>query len=215
MSITSSLLLLRTVRAKYGPKTLFGSREKLPNGNFGKYLWKSYDEVYEIVTSFAKTLEERDLCPTIKEDDRQVRTLGIFCKTREEWVCTWIACWYIGGCIVPLYDTLGEDSVMWIIQQAELRTVVTTTPYINRIIKLKKDGKPELLKNVIIPEELSEEEVKEIEECGLTLYMYNECIEDGRKSKIELKPDVKPETVATMCYIDILVEQHRSRRQLY
>eukprot|EP00826_Nyctotherus_ovalis_P041415 TRINITY_DN4161_c0_g1_i2.p1 TRINITY_DN4161_c0_g1~~TRINITY_DN4161_c0_g1_i2.p1 ORF type:complete len:605 (-),score=202.78 TRINITY_DN4161_c0_g1_i2:176-1990(-) len=166
----------------------------------GKYLWKSYDEVYDIVTSLAKTLQERDLCSSVVEGEHRTRTLGIFCKTREEWVFCWIACWYMSGCIVPLYDTLGEDSITWIVQQAELKTVVTTVPYITSLIKLKKKGKLGLLKNIITLEEPSEEEVREIEKCGMKLYRYHECVQNGRTSKTQLSPDVHPETLATLCY---------------
>lgn len=192
--------LFRVVRKKYGPKPLYGSREKLADNKFGKYIWKSYDEVYDIVTSLAKTLIERELCAKVEEGDYKTSTLGLFCKTREEWVLSWIASWYMGGCVVPLYDTLGEESVMWIIQQAELKTVVTNVPYITRLVKLKKEGKIDNLKNIITLDDISPEEAKDVEGCGIKLYRFQECIENGRKSKVVLKPDVKPETLATLCY---------------
>jgi long-chain acyl-CoA synthetase len=188
------------IRSKRGPESLYGSREKLPNGKFGKYIWKSYDEVYDIVTSFAKTLTERDLCMEVKEGGKKTRTLGIFCKTREEWVFSWIASWYITGCVVPLYDTLGEDSIIWIVEQAELKTVVTTVPYITSLIKLKKEGKIKLLENIITLEDVSAEEAKQIQEYGMKLYHFKECIENGRKSKVVLEPKVTPDTLATICY---------------
>jgi len=152
------------------------------------------------VTNLAKTLIERDMCTEIKEGKYNTRTLGIFCKTREEWVFTWMASWYIGGCVVPLYDTLGEDSIVWIIEQAELKSVVTTIPHITRLVKLKKDGKINLLKNIISIEEVSKEETKEIEESGMKLHYLQECIENGKRSKVELKPKVCPDTLATICY---------------
>ena len=199
MSIRVSINL-RSVRSKYGPKPLYGSREKLEEGKFGKYLWKSYNQVYEIVTSFAKTILDRDFCPIIEDGGRKIRTLGIYCKTREEWVLSWIASWYTEGCVVPLYDTLGEESIIWIIKQSELKTVVTTTPFVKKLIELKKLGKLDCLQNIISLEKLSEEEINGIEECKMTLYDYQECIENGRKSTRELKPNVKPDTLATICY---------------
>jgi len=140
------------------------------------------------------------MCAEVKEGKYKTRTLGIFCKTREEWIFSWIATWYIGGCVVPLYDTLGKDSIVWIIEQAEIKTVVTTVPDITRLIKLKKEGKINPLKNIIALEEVSKEETKAIEECGMKLYNFQECIENGKRSKVELKPEVYPDTLATICY---------------
>lgn len=179
---------------------MYGSRERLPNGNLGKYVWKTFNEVYEIATSLAKTIEEEKFCTTMMEGGRIVKTLGILCPTREEWMYTWIAVWYASASIVPLYDTLGIQSMEWIIKQSELKTIVTTTSAIPKLLKLKREGKVEVLKNLVTIEEPSKEDIEECKKLGITLYRYNECIERGKRSKDKLNPQVTPDTLATICY---------------
>ena len=190
----------RSIRNKQGSEALFGTREKRPNNELGNYVWKSYDEVHEIVTSLAKTFEELNLCHDIEDQGRHVRTLGLFCKTSEEWVFTWMAMWYVSGCVVPLYDTLGEESIEWIIKQAELKTVVTTTPFIEKLANLKLAGNLEFLKTVITIENPSEEVLEILKKSGVKVLKFWECIEMGKKSKETLRMDATPDTVATICY---------------
>ena len=179
---------------------MYGSREKLSNGSFGRYLWKSYNEVYAIVTNLAKCFEELNFCPTIKEDGRIVRPLGILCKTREEWVFTWFSTWYLGGCIVPLYDSLSQENIEWIINQCELTTVVTTTPLLSKLIQLKTENKVKTLKNLITIEDPTADEIELCKKHELQLYKFSECIEIGKKSNIKLNPKVGKDTLATICY---------------
>ncbi len=190
----------RIQREKYGPDPMYGTREKNEKGEFGKYKWKTWDQIYEIVISFAKACEEMGLCPTIEEDGRKVRALGIFCKTREEWMCTWIATWYLSGCIVPLYDTLGDESIEWIVKQAELRTIVTTTPFIGKLARLKHEGRLDHLHTVITIEEPTKEEAELLAKTDLKVLRFYQCIEIGKKSSVVLKPTVYPDSLATICY---------------
>ena len=213
----------RDVVHRYTRDPFYGTREKLPNKTFGKYIWKSYAEVYKIVTSLAKSFEELDLCPTIIENGRKIRPLGILCRTREEWVYNWFATWYINGCVVPLYDTLGTTSNAWIINQCELKTVVTTPDLIKKLIALKKEEKVKNLVNVITIEPLTEDVKNECDLCGLKVYNYKDCIEIGNNSKIKLNPIVKPDNLATICYTSgttsnpkgVILVNYADGKQLY
>ena len=141
-----------------------------------------------------------NLCPTIETEGRRLRVIGIYCKTREEWMTTWIASWYLSGCVAPLYDTLGDDSIEWIVKQTELQTIVTTTPFIGKLAKLKKAGKLELLKTIITIEEPTKDELELIAQTNVKLLRFSECLEIGKKSSIILKPEVTADNLATICY---------------
>ncbi len=179
---------------------MYGTRQKLPDGTFGHYTWKSFDQIYEIVTSFAKACVQLDLCPEIESEGRKVRMMGIFCKTREEWMTTWIASWYFGGCVVPLYDTLGDESVEWIVNQTDLRAIVTAPATIGKLVKLKQQGKIDILKAIITVDEPSKDDLEQVARTDLKLYRYKEMIEIGSKSKVELKPKVTPDSLAVICF---------------
>ena len=53
--------------------------------------------------------------PTITNDEGKFRFLGLYSKNREEWVTTDIACMLNGVTSVPLYDTLGKESMEYIL----------------------------------------------------------------------------------------------------
>ena len=197
--ISNMLACFETMREKLGPKPLYGTRVKI-DGKPGPYNWRSYDDVYKIVTSLAKCFISLSLMSELEYVGKKLKAVGIFCKTREEWVYTWISCWYSAASIVPLYDTLGEESIEWIVNQTELKCIVTTSPYVGKVCKLKAEGKLATLKTVIILDPISKEETEEIKKSGLQMLMLQECIEIGQKSTVELKLEVRPDTIATVCY---------------
>lgn len=183
-----------------GPRPMFGTRRKLANGKLGEYVWKSFDQVHELAGNLARAFLTMDLLADIKSEGYRTRAMGIFCKTREEWMITWIALWYCGGCIVPLYDTLGEESTEWIIQQTELKAIAVASQHISRLLKLKKEGRIPTLKHVIALDEMKPADIAEVEAAGMKVIKYLDCAEAGKKSGLVLKPVVNPESLATICY---------------
>eukprot|EP00831_Metopus_contortus_P073108 TRINITY_DN66685_c0_g1_i2.p1 TRINITY_DN66685_c0_g1~~TRINITY_DN66685_c0_g1_i2.p1 ORF type:complete len:180 (-),score=30.30 TRINITY_DN66685_c0_g1_i2:69-608(-) len=112
--------------SNYGKNRFLGSREKLPDGSFGKYKWKTYSEVKAIAINLAKGMESLKIYQIQKYLGKELRSIGIYSKTREEWLMTDIACWMISATSVPLYDTLGEDSIDWIFEQTSLCLLYTS-----------------------------------------------------------------------------------------
>ncbi len=52
-----------------------------------------------------------------------LKPVGVFSKNREEWVLLDIACVLYGLTLVPLYDTLGLETIAYVIGHANLATV--------------------------------------------------------------------------------------------
>ena len=63
----------------------------------------------------AKFLNNRGLCPREKFDDGEFRFVGIYSKNREEWVISDFGSMMTAITSVTLYDTLGVDSIEYII----------------------------------------------------------------------------------------------------
>ncbi len=130
------------------------------------------------------------------------KAIGIFCKTREEWMVTWIASWYASGCIVPLYETLGEESIDWVVQQTELKAVVSAPEFAEKLIKLKSEGKLSSLSHIILLDQFEKQLPHDT--AGLHIVTYEACIEEGRKHPSESllisAGSVKPTTLAMICY---------------
>ncbi len=90
----------------YPEKNCLGSRNwSLSNG---PYQWISYKEASDKTTYFGSGLINLF---DMKEKD----CLGIFAKNREEWVIAERTIYAYNMLCVPLYDTLGEKSIGFII----------------------------------------------------------------------------------------------------
>jgi long-chain acyl-CoA synthetase len=115
----STLKEMVTHTMKECPDKLFmGSRVPITGeqGNsFGEYQWKTFKQTYNEAIAISKYLYNENLVPTITNDEGKFRFLGLYSKNREEWVTTDIACMLCGVTSVPLYDTLGKESMEYIL----------------------------------------------------------------------------------------------------
>jgi long-chain acyl-CoA synthetase len=116
---------------------------------FGPYEWKNYGQIHQDSTSFQNYLIKHDLCPKTQTEEGTYRFLSIYSKNREEWVVADFACILAGITNVTLYDTLGKDSIEYILDQTYIKTVVVSGDKIKNIAELKKEGKIKLLTHII------------------------------------------------------------------
>ena len=71
-------------------------------------------------------------------EGKKIRTIGIYSKNREEWFFTDVACWMINVTNVPLYDTLGEESICWTFEQTLLSTIFLASEGIPKLVEIYK-----------------------------------------------------------------------------
>uniref|UniRef100_A0A8C6Q3N7 Long-chain-fatty-acid--CoA ligase n=1 Tax=Nothobranchius furzeri TaxID=105023 RepID=A0A8C6Q3N7_NOTFU len=50
--------------------------------------------------------------------------IGVFAQNRPEWIISELACYTYSMVVVPLYDTLGADAIRFIINTADISTVI-------------------------------------------------------------------------------------------
>ncbi|KAM0269050.1 hypothetical protein ACHAQH_009839 [Verticillium albo-atrum] len=98
-----------------------------------KYTWISYSEVAERRKNFGAGLVEvhRELGET-----REKYGVGLWSPNRPEWHITDLAAASQSLYTVSLYETLGPETTEYIINHAELTTVVTSLPHIATLLKL-------------------------------------------------------------------------------
>lgn len=83
----------------------------------------SYDKVDDLARRLGSAILELDAVPEMEFPDeqyegaRKMRQLGIFSKNRVEWFVTEQAANAYGVTIIPLYDTLGDDAVRYVLNQ--------------------------------------------------------------------------------------------------
>ncbi|KAJ8347963.1 hypothetical protein SKAU_G00265520 [Synaphobranchus kaupii] len=86
------------------------------------YKWLSYKEV----TTRAEHLGSGLLCQGCRPSSDQF--IGVFAQNRPEWIISELACYTYSMVVVPLYDTLGPDAIRYIINIAEISTVICDKP---------------------------------------------------------------------------------------
>jgi len=72
----------------------------------------------------ANYLIANDLCPKTVTEEGTFRFLALYAKNREEWVITDFGCILSGITVVTLYDTLGKESLEYILDQTYNKTLV-------------------------------------------------------------------------------------------
>ena len=194
-----------------------GTREFNPNTKkYGKYIWKSWAQIYDLATFFLYGITKFNLCPEISIDDgnnKKMRFMGIYSRTKEEWIVGSFGCQMDTITIVTIYDTLGMNSIEYILTQTELIKILAESIKLEMILKLKEEIKLGRVKNIIYircnEEKENLEEVKEkLKNLGLNLISYEEIIITGKKC-IEEKDNeilyknyrkVSPDDTFLICY---------------
>lgn len=90
-----------------------------------EYQWKSYDQIYEEIQILANVIIDNQLYSAVDDNDfgLTLNVLGISSVNREEWILTDLAANLLGITTVPLYETLGQDMMIQILEQTQMSTL--------------------------------------------------------------------------------------------
>ena len=197
-----------------------GTREYNPiEKKYGKYIWKSWNQIYDLSKIFLYGITKYNLCPEISVDDEilgkdvKMRFLGIYSRNREEWIVGSFGCQMDSITIVTLYDTLGTNSIEFIFKQTELTTILAEEKNLETILKIKEENKLGKVKHIIYlhcneEKENLEQAKKKLIKLGLNLISYEtimetgkKCIEEKDQNILEKKyKKVLPDDIFLICY---------------
>ncbi len=108
--------MYKWIRKTHGERDFIGLREKKEDGSLGEYKFNTYEEVLVETDHFGQGVADLDLCPSINEfRDFHCRFLCIFAPNSKEWMVMEIGAMMHGLTIVPLYDTLGPESIGYVL----------------------------------------------------------------------------------------------------
>uniref|UniRef100_A0A8C2PKY1 Long-chain-fatty-acid--CoA ligase n=1 Tax=Cyprinus carpio TaxID=7962 RepID=A0A8C2PKY1_CYPCA len=82
------------------------------------YQWLKYKQVSDRAEFLGSGLIHRGQKPL------QESFIGIFAQNRPEWIIAELACYTYSMLAVPLYDTLGPEALVFIINRAKISTVI-------------------------------------------------------------------------------------------
>eukprot|EP00842_Homolaphlyctis_polyrhiza_P004935 jgi/Hompol1/5442/HPOL_001936-RA len=179
--------LVRTVEL-HGNRPFLGSRS-LINGVVGPYVWLSYSEVLRRVKNLGAGLAQLGVSHS--------SNVGLFSINRAEWVIGEYACLMLGAVTVPLYDTLGEEAVEYIIGLTECSTIIATSDKAATLLNVA--NKLKSLKSIIIMDVASEELVERGSSVGIQILSIIDIEFRGSENPIAPTPITKDD-VATICF---------------
>ncbi|KAM7304986.1 long-chain-fatty-acid--CoA ligase 5 isoform X2 [Ixodes scapularis] len=158
----------------------------------GEYKWIHYNQVLERIKCIA--------CGLVKlgEKPGQQTFIGLYTQNCVEWIITEQACYYFSMIIVPLYDTLGAPACAFIMNQADIETVVCDTQEKVECL-LKQASQTPKLKRIVVIKDVSEDVKQKAQEANIMLMKFSELEELGEKN---FRHPLPPHTsdLATVCY---------------
>jgi len=129
---------------KHADRNCFGTRplikiheeKKLVDGvervmtypEMGAFEWITYKEAGERVNNFASGLSRLGL--------KKGEAVAIFEETRLEWTVASRACYCHGYVVFTVYANLGEDALVFALNQGEIRTMVTNASLLRTLSKV-------------------------------------------------------------------------------
>ena len=184
---TTMVQILEYSFAQFGAQPLFCRKTA------GEYRWSSYREVEEMVNGLGAKLPT--YCP-LKEG---LRTIGLFSRTRMEWVIGDYAAILHGITTVPLYDTLGKEAIVYIIRHTGLETVVCSADCGKKLLTINQTDRLGSLRALILMDPASEELAISANSQGIALVLMQDLITEGRTRKVA-HAKVDKDAIQTICF---------------
>ncbi|CAA2996828.1 long chain acyl- synthetase 4-like [Olea europaea subsp. europaea] len=174
---------------KYPSNPMLGRRE-IVDGKPGKYVWMTYNEVYDLVVKVGNSIRS---CG-IEEGDR----CGIYGANCPEWIMSMEACNAHGLYCVPLYDTLGAGAIEFIICHAEVAIAFVEEKKIPELIKTLPSA-TKYLRTIVSFGKVTSQQREEVEKFGVAIHSWDEFLLLGDNKQFDL-PVKKKSDICTIMY---------------
>ncbi|XP_061374116.1 long chain acyl-CoA synthetase 4 [Gastrolobium bilobum] len=174
---------------KYPTNPMLGTRE-IVDGKPGKYKWKTYKEVYDVVMKIGNSIRSCGYGEGVK--------CGIYGANSAEWIMSMEACNAHGLYCVPLYDTLGAGAVEFVICHAEVSIAFAEEKKIPELLKTFPNT-TKYLRTLVSFGNVTPEQKQEVEKFGLAIYSWEEFLQVGQNQTFDL-PVKKSSDICTIMY---------------
>ena len=166
------------------------------------YVYASYGECVARVDALAAGLENGGENVLDRNDDGML-LLGLYMKNCPEWILAEHAIYCLGGTTVPFYDTLGPDTLRFILEHTGLSCVVCSRKELARLCEAKASGTCPKFHSVILIDGVTGEASALAEKAGLKVVSFAKLEALGSQiipteGHKHYPPD--PADVATICY---------------
>ncbi|KAK2510234.1 hypothetical protein Q9233_017921 [Columba guinea] len=167
------------------------------------YQWLSYKEVAERAEALGSGLLQQGCKPSTKQ------FIGVFAQNRPEWIISELACYTYSMVVVPLYDTLGPGAIRYIVNTADISTVICDKPEKARILldHVERRETPGL-SSIILMDPFEKELMERGRCCGVRIQTMQEVEDCGRESRHVPVPP-RPEDLSIVCFTSGTTEHPR------
>ncbi|KAM3612432.1 uncharacterized protein V6R79_008283 [Siganus canaliculatus] len=157
------------------------------------YEWISYKEVMERAENLGSAFLHKGHSKTTDS------YIGIFAQNRPEWTISELACYTYSLVSVPLYDTLGTEAVVYIINKASISTIVCDKmEKVHLVLDCVQDkGYP--VKTIVVMETPSADVVRKGQQAGIHVISLQEMEALGKANHHQPVPP-RPEDMALICF---------------
>uniref|UniRef100_A0AAR2L960 Long-chain-fatty-acid--CoA ligase n=1 Tax=Pygocentrus nattereri TaxID=42514 RepID=A0AAR2L960_PYGNA len=158
------------------------------------YQWLKYKQVSDRAEYLGSGLLHRGLKPSPDT------FIGIFAQNRPEWIISELACYTYSMVAVPLYDTLGPEALVFIINRANISTVLCDKQIKAETLltNCEKSLTP-VLKTVIIMDPFDAALAERASKCGVEVLSLKD-VEALGKDNLRKPVPPKPEDLSIVCF---------------
>ncbi|KAK0133523.1 Long-chain-fatty-acid--CoA ligase 5 [Merluccius polli] len=158
------------------------------------YQWLKYKQVSDRAEHLGSGLLHRGLKPNPDT------FIGIFAQNRPEWIIGEMACYTYSMVAVPLYDTLGSEALTFIIDRADISTVLCDKQNkAEALLQNREKGQTPVLKTIVVMDSFDAELVTRGAKCGVDI-LAMEDVEKLGKSNLQKPIPPKPEDLSIICF---------------
>ncbi|KAK9530069.1 hypothetical protein VZT92_011602 [Zoarces viviparus] len=158
------------------------------------YQWLKYQQVSDRAAHLGSGLLHQGLKPNSDT------FIGIFAQNRPEWIIGELACYTYSMVVVPLYDTLGPEALVFIIDQAEISTVLCDNQRkAETLLQNRETGQTPVLKTIVVMDPFDSELVERGTKCGVDVVLMQD-VEALGQSNLEQPIPPKPEDLSIVCF---------------
>ncbi|XP_041114758.1 long-chain-fatty-acid--CoA ligase 1-like isoform X2 [Polyodon spathula] len=157
------------------------------------YEWICYREVADRAEFLGSGLLHRGHTPTSEQ------FIGIFAQNRPEWTIAELACYTYSMVSVPLYDTLGPDAIAYILEKAEISTVICDTPEKAQLLLECTSKGAHQMKTIILMDAFDIDLVGQAKKLGIEVISLRELESVGKLNRRNPVPP-KPDDLALICF---------------
>ncbi|XP_058492636.1 long-chain-fatty-acid--CoA ligase 1 [Solea solea] len=158
------------------------------------YQWISYTEVAERAQALGSGLLAKGCQPNPDQ------FVAIFAQNRPEWIITELACYTYSMALVPLYETLGMEAMVHILDLAEISLVVCDREEkCVCLLENKEKGVTPSLSCLVLFNSFSEAFAERAKACGVEVLQLEQLMDLGRQNLKDPVPP-QPQDLAVVCF---------------